>query len=151
VDRKKRLDAVRAAISTGAVAGQEELRALLAKSGVETSQASLSRDLKAIGATRARHPKLGWVYELPVSPPALADEADFRRRFKSSVRGVRRSSFVVLLSTPPGEASLVGRLVDEARGQGIVGSIAGDDTVLCVAANEKAARAAEKRWKEILG
>ena len=73
------------------------------------------------------------------------------KRFKSSVRGVRRSSFIVLLTTPPGEASLVGRLVDEARGQGIIGSIAGDDTVLCVAADEKAAKAVEKKWKEIVG
>ncbi|MHC5037855.1 MAG: arginine repressor [Planctomycetota bacterium] len=129
---------------------QETLRKRLAHSRLRISQATLSRDLKILGAQRQRQPGGGWVYTLPESRPAAATEESFRRRFRTSVTGVRRSQVLVLLFTPPGEAQLIGRLLDQTSLPSVLGTLAGDDTILVVAKNQNAARALEKNFKEIL-
>lgn len=147
MDKAKRLAIVAALLETDAVGDQETLRRALARKGVKASQASVSRDLKALGALRVRSAK-GWAYALPKAPPAAADAEDFRRRFAASVREVRRAAFLLLLFTPPGEAHLVGRLLDEAGPEGLLGDVAGDDTILAVARDEKTAKKLERSFKE---
>jgi transcriptional regulator of arginine metabolism len=150
VEKKKRIAILEKVLASESVGDQETLRKHLAKAGWKVSQASLSRDLKALGAQRVRTPAGGYAYVLPASPPAAATAEAFRRRFRTSVKGVRRSSVLVLLFTPPGEAQIIGRLLDESPPPGLLGTVAGDDTILAVAANEKAARSLERKFKEMI-
>lgn len=83
-------------------------------------------------------------------PPATSKEA-FRLRFRTSVTGVRRVEFIVLVFTPPGEAQLIGRLLDSTTLPGLAGTLAGDDTVICIAGSASKARALETRFKKMLG
>ncbi len=150
MDRKKRIAAIQNALEREAISDQTALRAALRKAGVRVSQSTLSRDLQALGAQRVRKPSGAFAYAVPPAPPAAPSEEVFRRRFLSSVKGVRRTNFVVLLFTPPGEAQLIGRLLDEADRPGIAGTVAGDDTILVVADSEKAAKRLERDFKEMI-
>jgi transcriptional regulator of arginine metabolism len=126
------------------------LQELLFRRGVEVSQSSLSRDLKELGVSRERTPDGIFAYVLPESRPAATSEEVFRRRFRTSVTGVRRAAFVLLVFSPPGEAQMVGRLLDTTRLPGLMGTVAGDDTVICIAEDEKHARALERRFQELI-
>jgi transcriptional regulator of arginine metabolism len=150
VERKKRLSLVAALISSARIAGQEELAAALLRKGLSVSQASLSRDLRDLGAVKVRSPEGSLVYALPDERPAAATTEHFARRFATSATGVRRSGFVLLVFTPPGEASLAGRLLDQASLPGLLGSVAGDDTIVCVCESAKSAMKLEKKLLEII-
>ena len=133
VSKQARLDAIIDILGQQPVDGQEKLRALLSDRGFPVSQSSLSRDLKELGVQRQRTTDGLFAYVVPTEkPPATSKEA-FRLRFRTSVTGVRRVEFVVLVFTPPGEAQLVGRLLDSASLPGLAGTLAGDDTVICIA------------------
>ena len=63
---------------------------------------------------------------------------------------IRRAVFIVLVFTPPGEGQLIGRMLDQVMQGELVGTIAGDDTVLCINENEKKARTLEKKFNEMI-
>ena len=150
MERKARQALISEILNTRRVEGQDALKALLAGEGLAVSQASLSRDLKDLGAQRVREPDGSYVYTLPEARPAAASEEVFRRRFHTSAVGVRRSGFVVLIFTPPGEAQLVGRLLDQSRFPALLGTVAGDDTVIGIADSPKGAAAIHKELEELL-
>lgn len=148
MNKKQRLALIAGILESKKVSGQENLRDHLERKGLSISQSSLSRDLKALGVHKVRLADGAVAYALPDAPPSASSKEIFRRRFATSVTGVRRSNVIVLLLTPPGEAQLVGRLLDQAPPTGLLGTVAGDDTVLCVASNPKSAIALEKKFKE---
>lgn len=150
MDRRKRLSMVAALISSARIAGQEELAAALLRKGLAVSQASLSRDLRDLGAVKVRAADGSLVYALPDERPAAPTAEHFERRFAASATGVRRSGFAVLVFTPPGEAQLAGRLLDQAGLPGLLGNVAGDDTIVCVCDGAGSARKLEKRLSEII-
>lgn len=150
MNKKQRLGLISRILASQKISDQEKLKGRLAKAGLAISQSSLSRDLKALGVQRARLADGSFAYTLPDAPPAASSEEIFKRRFATSVTGVRRSNVIVLVSTPPGEAQLVGRLLDEVPPAGLLGTVAGDDTVLCVARSPKSAIALEKKFKELI-
>ncbi|MCU0722405.1 MAG: hypothetical protein MUC63_02105, partial [Planctomycetes bacterium] len=111
MERGQRLSAIAGILATESVGDQEALRRRLKGAGVRVSQASLSRDLQALGAQRMRRVDGTFAYALPRPRPSATSAEAFRQRFATSVTGVRRAAFVLLLFTPPGEAQLAGRLV----------------------------------------
>lgn len=149
-DRRRRLQLIGSLIGDRAVGRQSELREILAEHGYEVSRSTLSRDLERLGAHRVRTAGGALAYVLPTEPPPATSERSFRARFASSVVAVRRSGFVLLLLTPPGEAQLVGRLLDRAALPGLLGTVAGDDTVIAISADAKAARRLHDRLDGLL-
>ena len=150
MDKRTRQARITEILAKKALPDQRAALAALRRAGISLSQASLSRDLREIGAVRTRGIDGSYRYTVPTDRPAATSSAVFRRRFHASVTGVRRSGFVVLLSTPPGEAQLVGRLLDQAGLPGLLGNVSGDDTVLCVVQDPKGARALERKFKEMM-
>ena len=132
------------------VESQERLRALLANHGFSVSQSSLSRDLKELGVHRQRTANGLFAYVAPTERPPATSEETFRLRFRTSVTGIRRVEFMILVFTPPGEAQMIGRLLDSASPTGLVGTVAGDDTVICIAGSKNEARAMETRLTGML-
>jgi transcriptional regulator of arginine metabolism len=125
---------IRDLIGRGGVTSQTELAGLLAAAGHRVSQATISRDLAAIGARRDEDDRGNAVYRLH-GPPSLPD--DLRSIIDNYVLNVLVSGHLVVLKTPPAAAHLVASAVDGAKVAGVVGTVAGDDTVLVVAADEQ--------------
>jgi transcriptional regulator of arginine metabolism len=150
MQRRSRLQLIAEILDEEVVNDQESLRLRLHRQGVEVSQSSLSRDLKILGVQRVRMADGAWAYWMPPDRPAATSEKAFRARFAASVTAVKRSGFVVLIMTPPGEAQLVGRLLDQTRNPGLLGTVAGDDTVILIAEDESAAEILERHFTELL-
>jgi transcriptional regulator of arginine metabolism len=136
-------------LESHAVTSQGDLVDLLAAVGVEATQATVSRDLEELGAVKVRVPGGDTVYALPELPAhQVAPEDHLRRVLGEWVVEVAHSGNLVVLRTPPGSAHVVGSALDRSGYAGVVGTVAGDDTVLVVAAeavggSELAARLAE--------
>jgi transcriptional regulator of arginine metabolism len=129
--------ALRELIATSAITSQAELVSRLGETGHPVTQATVSRDLQAIGAVKDD----GERYVLAGRP--TEDEAlrHLGRLVDEFVEGIRVGGTIVVLRTPPGAAQVVASAVDRAGIDGVVGTVAGDDTVFVAAAGDKAARA----------
>lgn len=134
---------IREILAARPVASQVELADLLAADGVAVAQATLSRDLVEIGALKVRDVRLGRpVYVLPGeggdrTPRGAVDaevlDARLARLCGELLVTAEASGNLVLLRTPPGAAQLLASAVDHSVLPGVLGSIAGDDTVLVIA------------------
>ena len=118
------------------IGSQAELSALLAADGVVVSQGTLSRDLLDIGAVRVRGSGGALVYAPRgggAAPAAGAQVARLAKLCAEAVVGTDHSGNIAVLKTPPGGAHYLASAIDQAAAAEIVGTIAGDDTVLVVA------------------
>jgi transcriptional regulator of arginine metabolism len=116
-----------------AVASQAQLVELLDAEGVVATQATVSRDLEDMGAVKVRVPGGDLVYAIPELPSdQIAPEDHLRRVFGDWVVDVAVSQNLVVLRTPPGSAHVVASALDRAGLEEIVGTIAGDDTIMVV-------------------
>ena len=119
-----------------AVGNQAQLVALLADEGVAATQTTVSRDLEELGALKVRVAGGQTVYALPELPTQQIAPADHLRRVLGEwVVEVASSRNLVVVRTPPGCAHVVGSALDRSGLEGIVGTVAGDDTVLVVVAD----------------
>lgn len=118
-----------------AVGSQAELVELLAAEGVVATQATVSRDLEDLGAVKVRVPGGVTVYAIPeVTKDRLAPEDHLRRVLGDWVVEVSHSANLVVVRTPPGSAHVVASALDRSGLEGMLGTVAGDDTILVVAA-----------------
>ena len=131
---------VRELISAQTVSNQDQLRELLAEAGHRVTQATVSRDLDAVGAIKEPDGHGGGRYRLAAAP----NEGPARRALDEAVREfvqeVKTSGNLVVVSTPPGAAHLVASRVDAIEFEAVLGTVAGDDTVLIVADEAMGAR-----------
>lgn len=124
-------------IAKHAVTNQPQLVDLLARDGVTATQATVSRDLEDLGAVKVRVPGGDTVYAIPEFAPArLAPEEQLRRVMGEWVAEVAHSGPMVVVRTPPGCAHVVASALDRSGMPEIVGTVAGDDTIFCVAAED---------------
>ena len=115
------------------VTNQPQLIDLLAADGIEATQATVSRDLDDIGALKVRLPSGSSVYAIPeFAPDRLAPVDQLRRVMGEGVAEVACSGNIVVLRTPPGCAHVVASALDRSRVDDLLGTVAGDDTLLCV-------------------
>jgi transcriptional regulator of arginine metabolism len=123
------------------VRSQTELAELLAESGVTVTQATLSRDLVELDAVKVRVPGGALVYAVPAEGgdrtpvPAAesgASEARLARLLSELMVSAEASANLALLRTPPGAAQFLGSAFDKAAVPGVLGTVAGDDTVLVI-------------------
>lgn len=118
-----------------AVTSQTRLVELLATTGVTATQATVSRDLEELGAIKVRAPGGATMYAIPEMPTdQLAPEDHLRRVLGEWLVNVERSGDLVVLRTPPGSAHVVASALDRASLSDLVGTVAGDDTLLAIAA-----------------
>ncbi|CAO5180114.1 transcriptional regulator of arginine metabolism [Frankia sp. AiPs1] len=136
--RQARLAAV---IGQRSVRSQAELARILAGEGVQVTQATLSRDLEEIGATKVRGVDGGLVYavERDLAPPETI-RLPLTRLCEELLVSAEANGDLVVLHTPPGAAQLFASALDREAMPAIMGTIAGDDTVLVVC---RAARPAD--------
>jgi transcriptional regulator of arginine metabolism len=124
------------------VRSQSDLARLLAADGLSVTQATLSRDLDELGAVRIRGGDGALVYAVPAEggdrtpvAPGLEGEPEARlgRLVGELLVGADSSANLVVLRTPPGAAQFLASAIDHAALPALLGTIAGDDTVLVIA------------------
>lgn len=131
-------------LATYSVTSQEELRLLLAKRGIDTAQATLSRDLVELSATKVRNGDGILVYSVPdIDGTHTHDTEGSLARLNRWAADLLLSGDIaqnqLVLRTPIGAANLLGSVIDAARLSGVVGTIAGDDTILVICREEDVA------------
>ena len=137
-------------LSRERIRSQAQLRKALAQRGISTTQATLSRDLVELRATKIRTPGGELIYSMPEAgaPGQVraaftgAEETDDSLRAHTTPRLARWCAELlvtaewagpqVVLRTPAGAAQLLAGAVDDAMMPGVLGCIAGDDTVLVI-------------------
>ena len=117
------------------VTSQSRLVDLLLDAGVSATQATVSRDLDELGAVKVRVPGGATVYAIPEHPSEqLAPIDHLRRMLGEWLAEVTRSGDLVVIRTPPGSAHVVASALDRSGIEHLIGTVAGDDTLLAVAA-----------------
>ena len=135
-----------------AVSSQAKLVELLKGEGIDVTQATLSRDLEELGAVKVRVPVGDSVYAVPDNPTERVLPVDHLRRVLGEwLVEVSVSNNIVVLRTPPGSAHVVASAVDRAGLPEIIGTVAGDDTVILVAASDTTGEEVSERLKDLAG
>jgi len=138
---KERRERVRTLLTENAVSSQQELLSLLAADGVESTQPVLSRDLRALGAV-----KHGGRYVVIEANRVTRLEA-----LQPLLRGADAAgSNLVILTCEPGAASSIARALEEEVLDGLMGTVAGDDTIFVAVENDRRGKAVVKRVRDLL-
>jgi transcriptional regulator of arginine metabolism len=139
--RVARHDRIVAILAGQPVRSQAELAAALEDSGFSVTQATLSRDLDELGAVKLRSPDGGLpVYVVPEDGSPLTartagDDPPHRlvRLLGDLLVSAEASANLVIIRTPPGASNFLASAIDRARLPEVLGTVAGDDTILVVA------------------
>lgn len=135
------------------IRSQFELVEILAAEGIEVTQATLSRDLKEIGAERVRV-GTDLVYAVPgeggdrtarAAPDPAEVEGRLRQRCQELLVSAAVSANLVVVRTPPGAASFLASAIDHGQLPDVLGTIAGDDTIMIITSGEEAGHALARR------
>jgi len=142
--KTERQNAILDVIAKHAVATQAELKDRLRERGIEADQATLSRDIRELGVVKASEDGAHYRYAPveAVAPPVHLKASAILSRL---VRKIETSGNLLVLKTDPGEASPVGLALDRMGWPEVVGTVAGDDTLLVVAREGTPARKLAKK------
>ena len=146
VKRSQRQELILTVISDRSICTQEELLKELARRRVVVTQSTLSRELKALGVGKGPDGRGGYRYLAGTSAgeePLTAVAA--------LMQTVIRAQNLLVLKTPPGNASAVAEGIDQSEWSEVLGTIAGDNTILVICGDERKADRVEKRLKKIGG
>ena len=140
------------------VRSQGDLAELLDSRGVNATPSTISRDLVELDAVRVRHPDGGLVYAVPAeggdrtprpAPDSAAAQSRLARICRELLVTAEFSANLVVLRTPPGAAQYLASAVDHGVQQDLLGSIAGDDTVLVICRDAAGGEAVARRFTEL--
>jgi transcriptional regulator of arginine metabolism len=145
-DRKRRQEAILAVIRGKAIRNQNELLDALTSAGMAMTQSTLSRELKALGIGKAPDGRGGYRYVVGGAPSEGPLGA-----VSSFLIGLETARNLIVVKTPPGNAMGVARAIDEVEWAEVMGTIAGDDTILLICRSDADAHAVEKRLKSLSG
>ena len=116
------------------VTSQPQLLELLSTEGISATQATVSRDLEDLGAVKVRVSGGETVYAIPdYEPERMAPHDHLRRVLSEWVVEISKSGNLVVVRTPPGCAHVVASALDRSALPGLLGTVAGDDTLFIVA------------------
>ena len=149
VTKAQRHAAILRLIQDRRVHSQQQLRDLLAAQGSEVTQATLSRDVRDLRLAKVADPSGGAYYSTAsdhVGPFPPVDR--LAPTLLLSMDGVGP---LLVLRTPPGSAEALGGALDHDAWDGVLGTIAGDDTLLVIARSEEARVAVARRLAKVAG
>lgn len=135
-NKVKRITAIKEIISTTEIGSQEELLHSLAERGFELTQGTLSRDMKQLKVVKTTNSSGMYVYKLPQQQEAVAEVVVERTTLDSVLVSLDFSSNIVVIHTRPGYASSMAYEIDVQASDVILGTVAGDDTIIAVKREE---------------
>lgn len=127
----ERQGAILRLVQERAVSTQEELVEALHESGIDVVQGTVSRDVAQLGLVKVRDANGRLVYALPGAADLdrLSELTSALRRWAVSLDA---SANLLVIRTPPGHANALARAIDEARLPDVLGTVAGDDTIMVI-------------------
>ncbi len=150
--RTERLKLIRNLIKSKKIKSQEELIEELAATGYNVTQSTISRDIKQLNLVKVRNSLQEEYYALSSSkyqgdPQFNIGKIKFK--FKASVLSVDLSNNIIVIKTNSGEAQGVAAVIDGSNFEEILGTVAGDDTLICVANSEDNAKKISDFFKKL--
>ena len=142
------------------VRSQQELVDLLHDQGVNATPSTVSRDLVELDAVRVRHGGSGLVYAVPAeggdrTPRPATGSSAGQSRLTRVAREVlvtaEASANLVVLRTPPGAAQYLASAIDHSAPTDVIGTIAGDDTVMMICRDPRGGQAVATRFMDLAG
>jgi transcriptional regulator of arginine metabolism len=132
------------------ITSQGQLVDLLEAEGVPATQATVSRDLEDLGAIKVRVSGGEAVYAIPEHPADRVVSEDLLKRVMSNwVIDIQSSSNIVVIRTPPGSAHIVASAIDRAGIPEVLGTVAGDDTLMVIAYEGTPGQSLAQQFREI--
>lgn len=151
--KKQRIEAIKMLISSKELCCQEEVLNELIREGFEVTQATLSRDMKQLKIAKASSMNGKYVYVLPnetmykrITKPSTAKQMLQAPGFVS----LKYSGNIAVIKTRPGYASAIAYNIDNSHITEILGTIAGDDTIITVLAEDASHTLLEKQLAEVI-
>ena len=146
--KNRRLTAIRDLVERESVHSQEELRRRLVARGFDVTQATLSRDIKELGLVKRASDGAYSTSNNDGSTPAAA-LVTLSRALGEFLQSVEVSQQLLVVRTGPGQAQLLGLALDRARLPEVLGTIAGDDTILVICRDARSAQTTRKTIEEL--
>ena len=127
---------------------QEDLVSILHEYGIDVTQATISRDIKQLGLVKVAGSTKKYRYtQVQFREKGLKNKYD--NIFKECVLGLQSAGNILVIKTVSGAANSAGAYIDNLMIPTILGTIAGDDTIICIATTEKDAQDALKLFKDM--
>jgi transcriptional regulator of arginine metabolism len=139
--RSERLKAIREIIAGSKISSQESLVLELQKRRFNVTQATVSRDMQFLNLIKVRDAQQNEYYSLSskyTNDPQVGLQR-VKAKFVGNVISVERANNIVVIKTNPGEAQGVAAAIDGTNFTEILGTVAGDDTIICVIENQDSA------------
>ncbi len=130
--KAQRLLAIKQIISSRKVSSQEELVVMLEAEGYKITQATLSRDLKYLKVAKVPDAETGYKYIVPETAQKNDEPAKHEEFPVSGVESIEFSGHLAIMKTRPGFANGIASVIDSHGPYEILGTIAGDDTILLI-------------------
>jgi transcriptional regulator of arginine metabolism len=147
VRQKRIIDIIKAR----SIETQEQLAAALGMAGFAVTQATVSRDVKELGLIKVPGEGNSSIYALPEKTAVPAKERRLKRLIIDSVQQMEYSENLVVLKTLPGEAQGVASALDNSDWPEVIGTVAGDDTIIMVVKPKSAVQDVLDRLKDLSG
>ncbi|MEI8051385.1 MAG: arginine repressor [Actinomycetes bacterium] len=152
VSKQQRQHRITMILEEHVVSSQAQLVELLANEGVSATQATVSRDLEELGAITVRIPGGDRALALPELPAQQIAPIDHLRRVLGEwAVDVAPAGPLVVVRTPPGCAHVVASALDRTGLDGVVGTVAGDDTIMVAVTDEVGVADVAARLAELAG
>lgn len=147
--KKKRHQRLMAIIAEEDIQTQEQLTEALRGEGFAVTQATVSRDIKELGLVKTPSASGGYKYALSQKIAKTPENKEHMTIFSNGVIGVDSALHTVVIHTYEGMANAVAASLDKINTPEVLGSIAGDDTILLVTRSEAAAAETAKRLSKL--
>jgi transcriptional regulator of arginine metabolism len=133
-------------ISKNNIETQEELIEALKKEGIVATQATASRDIRQLKLLKVM---VDGVYKYVAPKKELDELSEYNSALILSIREIKYALNIVVIRTAPGLAQAVAAGVDSLRENDILGSVAGDDTIILVTSSEEASERIVQKLSKI--
>lgn len=138
--KSNRQNIILAIIAREEIETQNHLMEALARQGIKTTQATLSRDIKELHLIKTLSPSGKYRYSAPSAEPKARHDDRFRKIFRESVTSSEAAQNIVVIKTLPGLASGAAGTLDGMDVPNLVGTLAGDDTAILIMKTNEAAQ-----------
>ncbi|MFT7647604.1 MAG: transcriptional regulator of arginine metabolism [Candidatus Poriferisodalaceae bacterium] len=151
MSKAQRQHVIERLLAENSIENQTQLVESLAEAGIDATQATVSRDLEELGAVKMRAGG-ETMYAIPqVANERVVPAETLRRVCGEWVVAVDSSLNLVVLRTPPGSAHVVASAIDRSSLDSVIGTVAGDDTILIIAAEHVGGQTVAEMFRDIAG
>ena len=141
---------IKAIVEAQSIETQEELAAVLREQKIDVTQATVSRDIKELHLVKVPYGRGKYRYAFPKDLQRAHSEVKMQKIFQDVVTQIEYSGNLIVIKTHPGAGGTVAFSLDNANWQELIGTVAGDDTVLVVVRQDASAGTVAEHMKNMI-